>query len=151
MKYLGIDPGFSGAWGLIDHHGQYISTGDMTNNKEYLLTNEIYQVINEAIGGDDVMICIEHVHSYSGQGVASTFKFGMSFGCAIAIAQRIKGIYHFVRPQVWKKAMNVTADKESSLRLARYLFPDAPLSRKKDNGRAESLLMAEYLRRIELS
>ena len=111
MMYLGIDPGFSGAWGLINHHGKFVACGDMHHTDHHLLTNEIYTDIMTSLDGDDVQICLELVHSFSGQGVASTFKFGMSFGSAIAIAQRIKGIYHFVSPQTWKKQMIVTADK----------------------------------------
>jgi crossover junction endodeoxyribonuclease RuvC len=52
-----------------------------------------------------------------------------------------------VRPRAWKKDMGLTADKDESLSMARELWPDAPLARKKDNGRAEALLIAEWLRR----
>jgi len=32
MMYIGIDPGFSGAWGMIDHNGKYQSCGDMLHD-----------------------------------------------------------------------------------------------------------------------
>jgi hypothetical protein len=54
-----------------------------------------------------------------------------------------------VTPQKWKKDMGLTSDKDLSLAMARELWPTAPLSRKMDNGRAEALLMAEWLRKQE--
>jgi hypothetical protein len=47
---------------------------------------------------------------------------------------------------MWKKALALDSDKQKSLDLARKLWPDAPLKRQKDNGRAEALLMAYWLR-----
>ena len=52
-----------------------------------------------------------------------------------------------VTPQAWKKAMKLTSDKKQSLAMARELWPNAPLNFAKHDGRAEALLMAEYLRR----
>ena len=82
-----------------------------------------------------------------GQGVASTFKFGRAVGAIDAVADMMFGVWHIVSPQRWKKSMGVTQDKMKSLNLARELWPNAPLSRMKDHGRAEALLIAEYLRR----
>jgi len=53
----------------------------------------------------------------------------------------------FVTPQVWKKSMNLTSDKNESLAAARIAFPQAVLKLKKDHGKAEALLIAEYARR----
>jgi len=69
---------------------------------------------------------------------------------AIAIMERINCPWMLVTPQKWKKEMGLTADKNESLEMARKLWPNAPLTRKMDNGRAEALLMAEWLRRGEL-
>jgi len=91
-------------------------------------------------------VVVESVHSFSGQGVASTFKFGTAFGGAIALAERLRCPWHLVTPQAWKKALKLDSDKTKSLVMARELWPDAPLKRQKDNGRAEALLMAYWLR-----
>jgi crossover junction endodeoxyribonuclease RuvC len=74
----------------------------------------------------------------------------MSFGAAISLAQRLNCPWHIVTPQKWKKSLKLDSDKNKSLGLARELWPTAPLTRKKDNGRAEALLLAEYLRREQL-
>lgn len=147
--YLGIDPGFSGAWGMIDHHGKYHSCGDMLNNGKHILSRYVHAEISQAIDRQDMQGVIESVHSMPGQGVSSSFKFGMAFGMAIAIMERINCPWQLVTPQKWKKEMGLTSDKNESLAMARELWPTAPLARKMDNGRAESLLLAEWLRKQE--
>jgi hypothetical protein len=54
----------------------------------------------------------------------------------------------YVTPQAWKKAMNLTSIKEDSLVAARLAFPQAILKLKKDHGKAEALLLADYARRM---
>jgi len=147
MKYIGIDPGFSGAWGMIDHNGVYRACGDMYHTDKYLMTHEIYCEIIDALQGDDHEVVIEIVHSMPKQGVASSFKFGVAYGGAIAIAQRLNCVAHMITPQQWKKALKLDSDKNKSLAMARELWPTAPLKRQKDNGRAEALLMAYWLRK----
>jgi len=151
MMYLGIDPGYTGAWGLIDHNGKYQSCGDMIHNENHILSRMVWAEMCQAIDRQDVEIILESVHSMPGQGVSSSFKFGMAFGAAIAIIERFNCTWHLVTPQKWKKALQLDSDKNKSLELARELWPNAPLSRKKDNGRAEALLLAEYLRREQTS
>ena len=147
--YLGIDAGFSGAWGMVDHHGKYVSCGDMLNNGKHILSRFVHGEIVQAIDRQDIQGVIESVHSMPGQGVSSSFKFGVAFGMAIAIMERINCPWTFVTPQKWKKDMGLTSDKNESLNMARELWPTAPLKRKMDNGRAEALLMAEWLRKGE--
>jgi hypothetical protein len=146
MVLIGLDPGFSGAWGVIRHDGSYISCGDMLHNGEYIRSAEVYRAIAQAKGHDDWMVALEKVASRPAQGVVSVFKFGMAYGAAIAICERL-GNWSTVTPQAWKKSLGLSKDKAESLELARNLWPDAPLSRVKDNGRAEALLIAEWLRR----
>jgi len=146
MRYIGIDPGFSGAWGMIDHNNEFMGCGDMHHTEKHILSNKIWIEMFEALQGDDCEVVVESVHSFSGQGVASTFKFGTAFGGAVALAERLKCPWHLVTPQVWKKALKLDSDKNKSLVLARQLWPTAPLKRQKDNGRAEALLMAHWLR-----
>jgi len=131
---------------MINHHGYYMGCGDMVHNGSYILTDEVMHEINLTRDGDDMEVVIELVGSMPKQGVASTFKFGMAFGATIALAERIRCPFHFVTPRIWKKALGLDSDKNRSLSLARDLWPEAPLSRQKDNGRAESLLIAEWLR-----
>ena len=147
--YVGVDPGFSGAWGIVDHNGQYVSCGDMLNNKHHIDTRLVHAEIAQALDRQDAEFVIEFVHAMPRQGVSSTFKFGMAYGAAISILQRFSKSFHVIAPRIWKGDMNLDSDKDKSLELARELWPNAPLSRKKDNGRAEALLLAEWYRRAE--
>jgi len=147
MIYVGVDPGFSGAWGMVDHHGKYVSCGDMLHDGRHIDTRMVHAEMSQALDKQDAEFVIEFVHAMPQQGVSSTFKFGVAYGAAISILQRFNSTFHAVPPRVWKKAMVLDNDKDKSLALARELWPTAPLARKKDNGRAEALLMAEWLRR----
>jgi hypothetical protein len=151
MVIVGIDPGFSGAWGMIRHDGQYVACGDMLNNKSHILSVDVFREIAQARDGDDMELVIEQVASRPGQGVASTFKFGMAYGAAIAVAERFLVPWRLVTPMKWKKGLGLSSDKAESLGMARSLWPDAPLKRIKDGGRAEALLIAEWYRLTSLS
>ena len=146
MMYLGIDPGFSGAWGMIDHNGQYIACSDMEHDGYQLKTNDMLHKIDQARNHLDMLIVIEKVHSMPSQGVASTFKFGLAYGSILALAERFNFETQLVTPQKWKKDLGLTSNKNDSLILARKLWNEAPLARKKDNGRAEALLLAYWLK-----
>lgn len=147
MLIFGIDPGLSGAWGAITHNGKFHTIGDMANNGTHIDTEAVWSEMLLARDGQDCEVVLELVGSMPKQGVASTFKFGVAFGGAIALASRFRAPWHLVRPQVWKRYMGLSSDKVESLAMARELWPEAPLARVKDNGRAEALLIAEYWRR----
>ena len=60
--------------------------------------------------------------------------------------------YELVRPQKWKREFSCTSDKNTSIAVARRMFPTVPLlatprCKKPHDGMAEALLMAEYCRR----
>jgi len=149
MKLIvGIDAGLSGAWGMIDLHGKYWSTGDMHHDENGVLeTEKIWNEMAQARDGQDIVVVLEKVHSMPKQGLSSTFKFGMAFGGACALSKRFNSVLVMVTPQVWKKSLKLSHHKIESLEMARELFSNAPLTLKKHNGRAEALLIAEWYRR----
>ena len=148
MIYVGIDPGLrSGAVGAIDHNGQYIGCFDIQSDEKRIDARLFKEALHGIIQNHDVEICIELVNPMPGQGSVSTGGFMRAAGAIEAVAMLIRCPVTFVPPRVWKKAMSLSSDKSASLDLARQLYPMAPLIRKKDNNRAEALLLAEYLRR----
>lgn len=142
--FVGIDPGFSGAFGIVDHNNEYVACGDLHHDKDVMHIDLIWQDILSHIRGRDYEIIIESVHTMPNQGVASSGKFMKSFGQLVAMAQLANAPWHFVSPQKWKRDLGLSSDKEESLKLARTMWPQAPLDRKKDNGRAEALLIAGW-------
>ena len=150
--WIGIDPGLrSGAIAAIDHNGGFVWAEDIKADGDKIdakaLKEQIYRM---TIPGDFYSICIEHVGVRPGQGISSSGKFMRAFGAIEAVAQLCSDRVEMVLPQAWKKVMNVNAEKEKSLALARTLIPDAMLKLKKHHGRAEALLIAEYARRTFL-
>lgn len=81
------------------------------------------------------------------QGLVSSGRFMRAFGSIGAVAELSSDRVIYVVPQVWKKAMSLTSDKEVSLAAARLAYPEAKLTLKKHHGKAEALLIAEYARR----
>ena len=85
-----------------------------------------------------------------GQGVSGMFSLGDSFGVVRALAEAYRAPrVQYISPAVWKKALGLLKqEKAASLALARRLYPTARpmLYRKKDEGRAEALLIAHYAR-----
>jgi Holliday junction resolvasome RuvABC endonuclease subunit len=148
MMYLGIDPGaVSGAWGLINHHSDYVASGTIPHEDGRILAKQFKDDLRQAIGNNDFMVVIEDVHSMPKQGVSSTFKFGRAVGAIQAVTELMNVPWFIINPKSWKKAMGVTSEKETSLIKARELWKTAPLKLKKNHGVAESLLLAEWLRR----
>lgn len=89
---------------------------------------------------------IEDVHSMPDQGIASTFRFGYSAGIIMGVLQALEIPVLRVKPSVWKASLNLSADKSRSLSLAKKLYPRYAdlFKRKKDDGRAEALLIAHF-------
>lgn len=149
MIWIGVDPGLrSGAIGAVDHDGNFIAAYDITAVDDRIDARALKQMILDmTIPGDDYAICVEQVWTMPKQGIASTGRFMRAYGAIGAVCELLCDRVVYVTPQVWKKSMNVTSDKEQSLAEARQRFPQAVLKLKKDHGKAEALLIAEYARR----
>lgn len=112
-----------------------------------------YQVpaMAELLRGNVSFVIIENVHSMPGQGVASSFSFGYGLGLWVGIVVALEIPYEMVTPQRWKGVMmnGQGKEKDAARYRAQQLFPTIAdqLARKKDDGRAEALLIAEYGRR----
>ena len=148
MIYLGIDAGsVNGALGAINHNGEYIDSFMIEHKDKHICAlvfkSRILSVVDPKEGAQ---ICMEQVHSMPKQGVVSVWNFGRAVGVISAVCELTRYPVHLVTPQKWKKHFHLTADKNESLDMARYLWPEAKLKLKKDINKAEALLIAEYLR-----
>jgi len=146
--YIGCDPGsVSGAIGALDDQGNYLEAFDIEHRDKHILAlvfkSRLLSIIDPKEGAE---ICMEQVHSMPNQGVSSTFAFGRAVGVISAVCELTRYPVHLVTPQRWKKHFHLSADKNESLDMARYYWPEAKLKLKKDGNKAEALLIAEYLR-----
>lgn len=160
MRILGIDPGLTGAIAAADVvHGRAadprvfdMPVSESIDGRKLPDHVEIYDVIRDL--SPDLVI-LEHVEARPGRGSVTTWRFAQGFGGTLAAARlacdgpRV----HLVRPAIWKAALSLSSDKNKSLALARSEFPDAAghLSRAKDDGRAEALLLITYYQRALIS
>ena len=69
---------------------------------------------------------VEAVASRPGQGVASTFRFGRSYGAALGVLSALGVPTHPVSPRRWKCHFGLDAYKEKARALALRLWPNAP-------------------------
>ena len=104
---------------------------------------ELMDIITRA---DVEHIYIERQQAMPKQGVSSTFKIGFSFGQIVTTAALSRTPFTIVSPSIWKKFLGLQRDKDAARRLAQQWFPElaSSLTKKKDEHRAEALLLAYY-------
>ena len=145
---IGNDPGLSGAIAILNTEGAIESLRDLPIIRDKSLAwvdgSELQSIIMAALRGRAAVAVIERVSSMPGQGIASSFAFGVGFGSLLSVLQALHIRIEFVTPAVWKRSLGLSKDKDASLHKARLLFPLAELHLKKHDGRAEALLIAHY-------
>jgi crossover junction endodeoxyribonuclease RuvC len=155
MNIIGIDPGLDGAVAIIEPSEFMVwDTPTLTvkgakgNRREYALVQMADWLRPWA--GTSVAF-IENVHAMPGQGVRSMFTMGYGVGAWHAILATLGIIYTTVTPQRWKGVLldGMGKDKDAGRLRAMQLFPSKShlFDRKKDDGRADAILIAEYGRR----
>lgn len=143
MIYMGIDPGKDGAFAFIFDDGNAVT---------YPFEREGFVSACGALAGQNIVCCLEQVHSMPKQGVSSTFNFGKTAGYLEGVLEAFGIAYQLVTPQKWKKEFSLNNTKQNSIDVCHQLFPGVNLKRtdrcKKDHdGMAEALLMALYAKR----
>lgn len=163
MRMMGVDPGLSGALALIDTDTGEIVVDDMPvvelsrkrvrSKRTGKMRDQVKRCVDGKAVGDWIDLhqpdeaIIEQVASMPKQGVVSTFSFGESFGAVCGAIEAMNVRLHRVRPAVWKRSVGlIGTSKGASLALARKTYARAAkrLKRKRDDGRAEALLIARY-------
>lgn len=152
MITIGIDPGLSGAIGILKD-GVYVTVLDMPTVAKGTgaVKNEVdpaglIALLREHTPAvEPVAVALERVNAMPGQGSSSIFSLGDSFGCARSAVAACRYELNYVTPAKWKNHFKLASDKEQARALAVRLFPEAPLNLKKHADRAEALLMARWL------
>ena len=137
--YLGIDPGKSGAMAVVNPRGEFV---DVIKLKE--TQHDVWSWLDSYRGSVGFAV-LEKVHSMPRQGVASSFKFGESFGFCQGMLVAASIRFELVTPQRWQKALGCMSkgDKNVTKSRAQQLFPGQKII----HATADALLLAEYARR----
>lgn len=142
--FCGFDPGREGAAAFLWNGESLVVPYDRA---EYIATLKAF--INK---GFRVHAVVEHVGAMPGQGCVSMFNFGTSFGWLQGMLEALGVPYELVRPAKWKREFSCTSDKNTSIEVAKRLFPGVDLRRterctKDHDGKAEALLLAVFCKR----
>ncbi len=154
MNWIGIDPGLDGAIAVICDGGiTLLDTPTISSGKKRDM--DLYAIVRLLKGftcSQDALVSIEAVHSMPGKGVSSTFAFGKGFGMWLGILAALSIPHQAVTPQRWKGIMlrDGGKEKDAARVKAMQLFPQIAdqISRKRDHGRADALLIAAWAQGI---
>lgn len=139
MIIIGIDPGASGGIAVLNPTVLAVHKLDGTERdaRDFLC----------GVNLSESFAYIERVHSMPKQGVASSFKFGQSYGFLRGLLIGLGIPFEEVTPQKWQKAMGCMSkgDKNVTKGRAQQLFPGVKVT----HAIADCLLIAEYGRRIK--
>jgi hypothetical protein len=148
---LGIDPGITGAFAVLDAAGALVAVEDLPVIRDgklgWIDADAFTSRLIEIRAGHELHATVERVHAMPGNGSQAAFSQGATLGSILAALQVVRARIALVTPNTWKKSMGLSSDKSASLDKARLLFPTADLDRKKDHNRAESLLIALFAQR----
>jgi crossover junction endodeoxyribonuclease RuvC len=150
---IGIDPGKSGAFAIIDDSG--VTAEAFKFNGDELDVRFICEFIEPL---NDPIVYLEKVHSMPKQGVKSTFTFGRGFGELIGMVKALQVPFVYVTPQAWKKKVLAGLDwkgnKKASIEYCVRKFPGMDLRRTDrskipHDGITDALCIAEYGKQLE--
>jgi crossover junction endodeoxyribonuclease RuvC len=142
MNVAGIDPGLRGALAVLNESGvvlvEDLPTYRLPGGKLDLATLLCAHAIDHVV--------IEQVAARPGQGTVSMFRFGF---CAGAISGLVAGLqlpYTLVLPKTWQRAVGIGPSPDQARQRAAQLYPQSAsqLSRKRDGGRADAILIARH-------
>lgn len=152
MILCGIDPGLSGAITVFNPNKGMLTIIDMptvevkvgSSTKRRLSETMLAELLRPHDIGH---ACLEQVSAMPGQGVSSMFQFGQSYGAVRGVLAGLRIPVTFVTPVKWMRDLRLDKGKEANRKRAAELFPAyaASFARAKDDGRADSALLAYWL------
>jgi len=165
LIHIGVDPGNAGAIAVINTLTKEIQFFDtptvqvksgkkFKNHMDPHAASLILQAFDDTNG---LLVTIEKVapmpnfkgpNGPQAMGVTSAFTFGMGYGMWIGICAASLIPYQLVHPATWKSKLlrDMGKEKDASRVKAMQLYPQTAkdLTRKKDHGRGDALLLAHY-------
>lgn len=158
IPILGIDPGLTGSAVLLDERVTFFDTPTLNvgrgkqTKRQHSVTEMAMWLRTVRLNFPSVLAVLEATHSMPGQGVRSMFSMGEGFGIWKGLLAGMGIPFELVTPQRWKAAMmnGQGREKDAARFKAMQLYPSVAeqLSRKKDIGRADALLIAAYGQRV---
>lgn len=148
MRVLGIDPGLSGAYALIEDAARYLA------EPMPLIAGEIdLKTLRAEWKGFSVDLAVlEEPLSIPKMSRTSAMTFGQRCGRLEGLLAGLEIPYVTVRPQIWKKAIlaGTAKDKAAAITFVTHMFPLVKLGRngKPHDGMADALCIALWGRNV---
>jgi hypothetical protein len=144
-RYMGIDPGKSGGWAVLNQDGTVWGIGK----------NADLDTMFAALQLQRLTIMMEKVGASPQMGTVSAFSFGESYGFLNGFVTAVWGTPLLVTPKKWqsefglilsgrKLGRGATDKKNANKAMAERLFPGQKIT----HAWADALLIAEYCRRV---
>ena len=145
---LGIDPGLSGGLAILSgSHIELLETIPTETKGGFIKRQVDAQKLSNILRVYPDIVCyLEGVASRPGQGVASVFSFGDTYGAIRGVLGALNIPTYTVTPSKWKKELKISS-KEDSLKAIKDLYPLLKW-RKKDHNLAEAILIALYGQKV---
>jgi hypothetical protein len=163
MRVLGIDPGVTGAWAVVecqpDSKGvppAVLRLGDLPvktvrmsrRDAKRLDVEALDDLLGELLSADSGIDRVFVERLTGAPGITSTTAFSLGWTAAVLdtllTRHGWKG-YKATHPSAWKRALMVPADKSAAKARATKLFrSDRHWPQEKDHNRAEAALIALY-------
>jgi crossover junction endodeoxyribonuclease RuvC len=150
---IGVDPGFNGGITRLNFNGlgEPVMVHDMPTvpgprGKTELNHPEVFRLFSCYATSGPTVVWLEKVGVHPRDGKVGAFSFGRQVG-ALEMAVAAHGhVLRYVTPAVWKNYFGLSADKGVARGYAMKRFPALAdqFSRVRDDGRAESALIALY-------
>ncbi len=166
MLTIGIDPGLTGAFAVLDHHGNAVAVHDLpvmpipeagpkATIKTEIDVRELYKLLRSVIPADETALCVmEHASSVGAQfGDQAKASLAATKAYIMAVI-RLQGLdVRRIAPVTWKRMYGIKEPiegsgkpdgKKQALLQARSLFGHEHMPLAKHHNRAEALLIARY-------
>lgn len=152
MIYLGVDPGKAGSVSVLDGKDLTVIPTPIIED-DYDMAG-MYGIL---VGRNkDAFAMIERAAAMPGQGVTSMFSFGKGYGLWLMALTVSQIPFQIVSARVWTRDMlggsphldKKKKDKGVSFHAARRMFPQWQPKWKKEHEYCDSILLAEYARRM---
>ena len=146
MRVLGVDPGLSGAFVILD--GTDIAEHYVMPTKPYGKKRQVdCAAVTDWIENKQIDVAfLEQVNGFKG-GSASLFNFGRAFGMAEAVIEAVRIPVHLVLPQVWKRHHGLLkTDKDAARQYIQQIYPETTIFNSIGKGQAyaDATLIALY-------
>ncbi len=152
---VGIDPGKSGGWVILDSKSRILKYGIMPIVGGEIWITQLADLLSP-LPAEEVLVVLEKVHSMPKQGVKGVFSFGLGYGKLLGMCQALKLRYELVTPQTWKKLVlqSTKQDKDAAIEFVQRRYPEVNLTpgskKKPHDGIADALCIAVWATRTQI-